>query len=147
MTTDLSDITRGLQRMRELVMQGGAEGLTEGAQAMQADAQVTALYQGVTGATRAGTVAYVAGAGAPGSGALDAAAAAVRELNPDHVLVQVVEAIGPDETAVVLTVPTDYIADLVTKNAGAQDFLGPTLTAHAMRLTAAAAKGIAGKLR
>jgi hypothetical protein len=131
--------------MRELVIQGAAEGLGTGAQAMQQDAQTTALYQGVTGATRAGTVAYVAGV--EGSDGFEEAVANVRELNPDHVLAQTVEALGPDELAVVLTVPTDYIADLITKNAGAQDFLGPTLTAHATRLTAAAARGIVGKLR
>lgn len=145
--SDFAAVFAALDQMRDRVIQGAAAGLDQGAAAMQEDAQSTDSYKGVTGATRAGTVAYVAGAGVDSSGVIAAAAEAVRDHNPERVLLQQVGSVGDDELAVVLTVPSDYI-DIIEGNVGgAEAFLGPTLEAHAERLTAAAAQGIAGVLR
>ncbi len=145
--SEFDQIFAALDQMRDRVIQGAAAGLDQGAAAMQDDAQATDAYAGVTGATRAGTVAYVAGAGVDSSSVLAAAAAAVQDHNPEHVLLQQVDSVGDDELAVVLTVPSDYI-DIIEGNVGgAEAFLGPTLEAHAERLTAAVAQGIAGVLR
>jgi hypothetical protein len=145
--SEFDQIIRGLERMRDLAWQGAVEGLTKGAEAMEGDAQATDSYKGVTGATRAGTVAYVVGGGADQGDRLGQALEAVEDKNPGRGQLQQVGTVGDDEIAVVLTVPSDYV-DIIEENVGAaQAFLGPTLEAHAERLAAAAARGIAEKLR
>ncbi len=145
--SDFDQVIAALRHLGDLVMQGAAEGLSEGAEAMEADAQDTDSYKGVTGATRAGTVAYVVGGGIDQGDKLGQALADVEAKNPGRGLIQQAGTVGDDEVAVVLTVPSDYI-DIIEGNVGAaQAFLGPTLEAHAERLAAAAARGIAEKLR
>lgn len=145
--SEFDQIAAALERMGDLVLQGAAQGLIEGAEAMEQDAQGTDSYKGVTGATRAGTVAYVVGGGVDQSDKLAAALEAVEDKNPGRGLVEQAGTVGDDEVVVVLTVPSNYI-DIIEGNVGAaQAFLGPTLEAHAERLAAAAAKGIAEKLR
>ena len=142
-----STLDSGLAGLRERVYQGAAAGLDDAAQAMQATAQATTAYHGVTGATRAGTVAFVVGAGVESGGVFNEAVAAVRDANPDHVDTSGGGTIGDNELAIVLTVPTDYQVKLEIENAGARAFLGDALNAHAPEATAAAARGIAGVLR
>jgi hypothetical protein len=129
-----------------LIIQGAVFGLTAGAAELQAADRATSAYVGVTGATRAASVCFVAGEGVESSGIFAAAVAEVESHNPAHVEVNSVP-IGDDELAVILTTPTDYAIHLERNYAGARAHLGPTMDAHAPSLTQHAAEGIAGVLR
>jgi hypothetical protein len=119
--------------------QRAARGLAVGAQAMQATMQQTTAYNDDTGATRAGTVAYVVTPQDDGSAAVGDAVAAVEAENLGR------SATGrgtlPGEIGVVATVPTDYQRHLEVMQAGAHAVLAPGLTAHADALTRHAAEG------
>lgn len=138
-----------LDNMRTLVYQGAVAGLDQGASGLEAaaEANARAKINGVTGATHAGIVAYVAGEGVDSSGVIASAIAEVEDRNPAHVLVQDVGTVGDGELAVVLTVYTDYGHILENGVAGDKAFLGPTMDEQAEQLTAAAAAGIAQVLK
>lgn len=142
MSDGFESIFAGLDKLVRQVEQAAVVGLDAGASALQAEAQATDAYAGVTGATRAGTVAYVSGVGVDTASVFGQAVAEVRDRNPEHVLVETAEGGGPDELVVVLTVPSDYIQLLETGVAGEKAFIGPTMTKQAPALLNAAGRSI-----
>jgi uncharacterized protein YciW len=149
---DLAAIERHLaeldQRRRQAIRRAAADGAAQ----LQQDAQATTAYTGVTGATRAGTVAYVADAA--GAGKFDAAYQAAAEKLAEarsprgHVYrTPVPGPATPQDTAIILTVPTDYIDRLEFGTAGEKAFLGPTLAQDALAITAAIAAATREVLR
>ena len=148
MSSDFSQVFTALDHLPELVAQGAAAGLDEVAPAVQASllAAARAKIRGQTGATFAGVVVYVGGAGVESTGVFQQAVAAVRDRNPAHVQVESIEGGGPDELVVVGTVPTDYQEGLETGLAGDKGFLGE-MDGSSAQLLAGAARGIAGVLR
>jgi hypothetical protein len=145
-TSDFSSALAGLDELFKRVEAGAARGLAAGADALEADAQGATVYRDVSGATRASTVAYVAWSQDDGSGAAAAALAAGEAKNPGRGVRESADIGGQDQVVVVLTAMMDYDADLETRRAGAQAFLGPALDQHAGQLLAAAGRGIAEEL-
>jgi hypothetical protein len=108
-------------------------GLEGGADVIEADAAQTTAYRGMSGATRASTIAYVADVGDRGDAeilsAYNAAAGLLQgftahEGQPHLALVR---GPGEHEAWIILTVPTDYILSLETESAGEKAFLADTL--------------------
>jgi hypothetical protein len=126
--------------MRELYAQRARVGLTAGAAELQATMRQTTAYNDDTGATRAGTVAYVVGPGETGGAALAVAVAAVERENPGR-SATARGSIGPGTLGVVATIPTDYQRHLEVERAGAHAVIGPAMEAHANDLTRHAAEG------
>lgn len=121
---------------------------------MQA-AEDSRLYGNRSGATRASTIAYVAGS-AGETGGFGAAAGAGEALieayfaftgkrpRPiDRVAIETVEPLGgPDATHVILTALMEYDEFLFTVNGGAKNALGEALLAQGPNLAAVAFAGI-----
>jgi hypothetical protein len=107
-----------------------------GAELLQGVAVATDAYQDDTGATRAGTVAYVASARGGGATAVRRAAAEVRRLRFDDNQVELDQVAGPTghDLTIVLTVPTRYVLDLETERAGAHAFIRPTILGQSGRV-------------
>lgn len=128
-------------------------GLEHAAFDMESDARETVAYFGMSGATRASTIAYVATAENPNQGPIQIA----YEIAASHLrgfyghegepwLEDSGVSPGQDELVVILTVPTDYIDDLEFDNGGEKAFLADTLHAHADDLTVGAANAIKQKV-
>lgn len=149
---DLAAIERHLAQLDRQRRQAIRRAAVAGAATLQRDAQDTTAYVGVTGATRAGTVAYVADADGAGKfdAAYQAAAEKLAEARSPRGHVYRAPVPGPDaptDTAILLTVPTDYIDQLEVNNAGEKAFLGPTLAQDALAITAAIAAATREVLR
>jgi hypothetical protein len=114
-------------------------GLAAGAADMQTAMRQTSAYNDDSGATRAGTVAYVVGAGSTGAAELGAAVSAVERENPGHAATA--GGVLSGELGVVATIPTDYQQYLESERAGQNAVLAPALAAFADELTARAAEG------
>lgn len=136
------DILRHLDDLPRRQIAGAVEGARVGAQTLQDAARETGTYQNQSGATRAGTVAYVVGGGYDGSGLLHQAVAAAEQLNPGQTETHTAGTVGPDEIVVILTAATTYAGVLETRFAGQQAFIEPTMTAYANELTKGIAEGI-----
>jgi hypothetical protein len=151
-TDDFGQIERRLDELERRARAAALRGLRQAAQVMQRDAQETSAYAGMSGATRAATVAVVISAEDDGAGELQAAYNRAAEHlggfvgHAGHPLLTPAGSVSGDEITVVLTVPTDYIDDLETERAGEKAFLGPTMDAHRQRLAAAAAAAIRKEL-
>lgn len=144
MSDDFSQPLAFLDRLPELAAQGAAAGLDGAALGVQAELLSTARskIKGYTGATFAGLVVYVTGAGVDSSSVFQAAVEAVRDHNPAHVSVESISLEGgPNDVHIVATVPTDYQALLERGVAGDKGFL-TELDGHATALQDAAARGI-----
>lgn len=139
MSLDLADIERGLREMEAFYRQRAARGLRAGAADMQATMRATTVYNDDTGATRAGTVAYVVGDGDSGASVLAEAVDAVEDKNPGSSATAPVTIDG--DLGVVATIPTDYQEELEFANQGDRAVLGPALDLFADTLTARAARG------
>lgn len=137
---DLSLLDRHMDQVATLAERGILAGLRRGMDDLEAVAKRTTAYRGMSGATRASTVGYVAGT-PDGRERFAAAYAAAAELLTDFQghdgrPFRVSESAIDDTTIVgVLTVPTDYIDHLEFDAAGAKAFLGPTLAAGAANVT------------
>lgn len=149
---DLDALLAGLDTLEQRVMAGLLKGAQAGATDLQTTAQQTSAYIGQSGATRDGTVAYVATALDDGSDAFEGAyQAAAQHLagftgHGGNVERQSVGTAGPDEIVIILTVPTDYIKDLETDNGGQKAFIGPTMDGGAVQVTQQIAAAVAREL-
>lgn len=135
-------LLKHLAELGDAAAPAAAQAMKPGAAALEATAKSSSGYEDQTGATRAATTAYVMGGGLDESGAVTAAADVVADKNPGKSFVTDGDEIGPDEVAVILTVPTIYDEDLETKKSGAYAHLGPALTQARPQLDQAAALGL-----
>jgi hypothetical protein len=114
-------------------------GLGAGADIIEADAAQTTAYRGMSGATRAATIAYVADTGDRGDAEILAAYNAAAGLlqgftgHEGQPHLGLIRGPGEHEAWIILTVPTDYILSLETENAGEKAFLADTLHQDASR--------------
>lgn len=147
-TTGFETIFAALDRIaKQLVPDAIVTGLDRAAELVTASAAATTLYGNVTGATRAGTVTYVATPDDDGSDAVAQAVRHVEALNPGQSQIEPIAPLGADTYALVLTSPTTYLQDLITRRGGEQDWVGPTLEANAPRITESVAQAIGEVLR
>lgn len=136
---DFSAIDRFLDGFVAQALARAQAGLAAGAGDMQTAMRQTSAYNDDTGATRAGTVAYVVGPNTSGAAELGAAVSAVERENPGHAATAGGTLAG--EVGVVATIPTDYQRYLESERAGQNAVLAPALAAFADELTARAAEG------
>lgn len=112
-------------------------GMEAGADIIEAAASATTAYRGMSGATRASTIAYVADQADRGDAeivaAYNAAAGRLQGFQGHEGQPHLGDAPGPaaNQTWIVLTVPTDYILNLETENAGEKAFLADSLLQNA----------------
>ena len=144
MANTLAPLLKGLDNYLEYAEDRARRGLQAAAHDVTTALKSTTAHGDVTGATRAGYVAYVVGpdllSQAAALQALNTSVAAVEARNPGHSLIAP-GTLGGDSLGVVLTSPTDYQVYLETLNAGQRAVLGPTLQAVAAELTRRAAEG------
>ena len=140
MATDrgFDDIFSRLDALIPEVKRKAVEGARRGASLLQGDAQETNAYAGMSGATRASTVAYVATTEDDGSSKIGAALAAAESFLDGftgHRGVAVLEDSGlsldTDQVRIILTAPTDYIEGLHVWHGGQKAFLGDALESNA----------------
>jgi len=122
----------GLANFRRLMTQtvDSFRGAMEAASdPIESAAAATTAYRGMSGATRAATIAYVADAEDAGTAeivaAYNAAAGRLQGFAGHEGQAYLADVPGPGahETWIVLTVPTDYIVDLEHESAGEKAFL------------------------
>ncbi len=140
MATDrgFDDIFDRLDALIPEIKRKAAEGANRGAGLLQGDAQETNAYAGMSGATRASTVAYVATTEDDGSSKVSAALSAAQSLLDGFTAHRGValledsgESLSADQVRIVLTVPTDYVRGLHVWNGGQKAFLGDALDSNA----------------
>ena len=146
-------IFQWLDTLESRVKAAAFSGLEDGAFDMESEARQTVAYRGMSGATRASTIAYVATAENPNQGPIEIAydiAAELLDGFTGHMGAANLEDSGitpsADEIVVILTVPTDYIDKLEFDNGGEKAFLKDTLDANAQHLTNSAAQAIQQKV-
>lgn len=141
MPQGLDEVFAWLDGLKARAQQGAAAGLDAAAPAVQSVllSAARAKIKGQTGATFAGIVAYVTGAGIESSGVFQEAVEAVRDRNPAHVHTEDISVGGPDDVVLVATVPTDY--QITLEQVIDKGFLG-ALDGEASTLQDAAARGI-----
>jgi hypothetical protein len=138
-TWDFREIDRFLDQFVAQATARAQAGLAAGARDMQTAMRQTSAYNDDSGATRAGTVAYVVGPGISGAAELAAAVRAVEGENPGHSATAGGTLAG--DVGVVATIPTDYQRYLESERAGQNAVLAPALAAFADELTARVAEG------
>lgn len=145
MPQGLDEVFAWLDGLKAKAQQGAATGLDTAAPGVESvlRAAAQAKIKGQTGATFAGIVAYVAGAGIDSSGVFQEAVEAVRDRNPAHVFTEEINVGGPDDIVLVATVPTDY--QVILEQVVDKGFL-EALDGEASTLQDAAARGIAEQL-
>ena len=140
MPTDrgFDDIFSRLDALILDVKRKAVEGAERGARVLEDDAQATNAYAGMSGATRASTVAYVATTEDDGSNRLNQAYIAAEQLldgfkghNGAQLLEDSGESVNADQVKIMLTVPTDYIRAMETDNGGQKAFIGDTMDSGA----------------
>lgn len=142
MKINADDLLAGLARRAEAVAPAVAAALVAQAGPLAQAARGTGRYRDVSGAMRAGTTAYVVGGGVDGSAALSRALAEVETYNPGQGATEAGPAAGPD-VVLILTSPVRYLADVVTRQAGRQDWVSDALLGRADALRDAAARAAA----
>jgi hypothetical protein len=131
------DILRNLARLRQQSLIAMRAGMEQGADIIEADMHATTAYVGMSGATRASTIAYVATADDPNDSEPQSAHNTAAGLLSGFVghngqpLLESAPGPGTAQMMIVATVPTDYIIKLETERAGQKAFVGDTLTADA----------------
>lgn len=131
--TGISAMIRKLRDLKIEAVTAMEQGMDAGAANIEAEAAATTAYAGMSGATRASTIAYVATEQHTGAGAAQAAyGAAAAHLtgfqgHEGQPYLGPVPGPGPDTIQIVETVPTDYIAEIEFDNAGAKAFLADAL--------------------
>jgi len=122
----------GLANFRRLMAQTQASfrpGMEAASDPIESAAAATTAYAGMSGATRAATIAYVADSEDTGTAeivaAYNAAAGRLQGFAGHEGQPYLADVPGPGahETWIVLTVPTDYISDLEHESAGEKAFL------------------------
>lgn len=123
-------------------------GLTQGAAEIQQAMVDTDAYAGMSGATRASSIAYVATAEDTGSaeaqGAYNAAAGLLQDFTGHAGKPYLTDAPGPGPGAamIVATVPTDYQIDLELENGGEKAFVADALHQEAPRALQAVVRAV-----
>ena len=134
----------GLDKYLEFLEQRASDGLNAACVDATASLKATTSHGDITGATRAGYVAYVIGGSiideAKALQALNTSVAAVEALNPGESATGS-GVIGADSIGAVLTSPTTYQQYLESEYAGMKATLGPTLAVEASEFTRRAAEG------
>lgn len=108
-------------------------GLARGAALIQAAMVATGAYEGMSGATRASSIAYVATASDSNDGEPTAAANTAAGLlqgfagHAGRPFLTDAPGPGPNEAAIIATVPTDYIIKLEQEAAGEKAFVADSL--------------------
>lgn len=124
-----AELSAALDRLLDATRESIPVLLQRPAEAMQMAAEVTTAYVGMSGATRASTVAYVTTPERPNANAFavayDVAAEHLAGFTGHDGRPASISIEGPRraEAWILLTVPTDYIIKLETENAGAKSFL------------------------
>lgn len=140
----IAPLLKGLDAYLVFLEDKAKAGLRAAAVDTTALLKATTAHGDVTGATRAGYIAYVVTDDLLGQAmalhALNRSVAAVEALNPGESAVGSGR-FGPDSIGVVLTSPTTYQDKLETEYAGMKATLGPTLQIVATDLTRRAAEG------
>ena len=145
--TDISGVLQGLDRFLAAQQRGLNEGLEDGAMLLQLVASETDAYAGMSGATRASTVAYPFGPNVPPSQAFEQAYQTAAQLldgytGHDGKPARMDADVPAGATGIVLTVPTDYVDDLEFDLGGQKAFLAPTLRQEAQTVTANIARAM-----
>jgi hypothetical protein len=139
MSSLLSGLITGLDKLRTVMLDGARDGLAVGCGPIEDAMRRDSAHGDVTGATHAAYVAFAVGQGESGQAAMHESIAEVERLNPGHVATS---SVAIEATlGAILTVATDYQDELETNNAGEKAVLGPTLARVHRDLTAAAAAG------
>jgi len=137
------EIIRNLLAWRDRSVASFRIGMEGGARLIEADLAQTTTYRGMSGATRASTIAYVATANdtndAEIQAAYNTAAGHLQGFTGHAGRPHLGRVAGPGQADVwiVGTVPTDYIDDLELDNAGEKAFLGDTVLQDAPQAFAA----------
>lgn len=145
--TDFDNVFRALDQMQRQIEQAAVDGLRQAAGEVTAFLQASDAYGDQTGATRAGSIAFVVTPEDDGSGEFNAAYGAVAELNPGHAYAEDAEGPGPDELMLVATVPTDYQQHLETANAGDHATLRPAMEALGPQILGTWTRAVEARLR
>ena len=148
MSDGIDAIIANLRRLAQRSETAIADGLADGARIVEGDAQQTEAYVGMSGATRASTLAYVATAADSGASeataAYTAAAGLLQNYTGHEGKAELVDVPGPSssEAWVVLTTPTDYAIKLETEFGGEKAFLGDTMHQDAPQVFEAAVRAL-----
>lgn len=118
--SDFDDFLAPFDRWVGGQVKKAGRGLVAGAARLEARAKSTRAYQDDTGATRAGTVAYVVG---ESDERFTEAIAAVLDKNPLEIASEELPGPEPGVGRIVLTVPLTYTVLLELARAGANGFL------------------------
>lgn len=127
-----------LRQLERQIRAGAAAGMARAAAEVEGVALATESYEDDTGATRAGTLAFVAGDGDSGRGRVREAAAEVEYLNPGSAVVEAITGPARGDLALILTAITSYSAFLELRD----PFIGDTLQAEAPRVVEAIRDGV-----
>jgi len=131
------DLAANWRRLIDKHLAQQTVGLKQGAAIIQAAMVATDAYQGMSGATRASSIAYVATRDDPGTAEVEAAYNAAAGLlqgftgHTGRPLLTDAPGPGPNESAIEATVPTDYSIKLELDNAGQKAFLADSLQQNA----------------
>jgi hypothetical protein len=133
----MSDMLDNWRRLTRGTLAAIRPGMEAGADLIEVEAAATAAYRGMSGATRASTIAYVADMADNGDSEIVAAyntAAGLLQNFQGHegqAFLTLVRGPGTGQCWIVLTVPTDYILSLETELAGEKAFLADSLHSQA----------------
>lgn len=147
------DMLTNWRRLVQQQLRAIRPGMEAGADLIESAAAATTAYRGMSGATRASTIAYVADQDNAGDAEIVAAynAAAGRLQNfqghEGQPLLAGVRGPSSSQTWIVLTVPTDYILDLETELAGEKAFLADSLHSQAPQVVGALVNELKGAWR
>jgi putative N-acetylmannosamine-6-phosphate epimerase len=134
----------GLDAYLEYLEQRASTGLNAACADVTGLLKATTAHGDITGATRAGYVAYVIGGTvvdeAKAVQALNTSVASVERLNPGE-SATASGTIGADSIGAALTSPTTYQDKLESEYAGMKAVLGPTIQTVATEFTRRAAEG------
>jgi len=131
------DMLANWRRLTRGTLQAIRPGMEAGADLIEVAAAATTAYRGMSGATRASTIAYVADMSDRGDSEIVAAyntAAGLLQSFQGHegqAHLGLVRGPGANQAWIVLTVPTDYIISLETEAAGEKAFLADSLHGQA----------------
>jgi len=131
------DMLANWRRLTKGTLDAIRPGMEAGADLIEAEAAATTAYRGMSGATRAATIAYVADTSDNGDAEIVAAynTAAGRlqgfQGHEGQAFLTLVRGPKPNEAWIILTVPTDYIISLETENAGEKAFVADSLHSQA----------------
>lgn len=135
----IDPLITGARAFLQAQIAGLGDGLANDARAITDELKQTTAHGDVTGATRAGYIAFVVGEGETGASALAGAVAAADALNPGMTATAPVT-VGT-RLGVIVTDVMSYGPERETEHAGQKATLGPLMPRIAAGLTQSAAAG------